>query len=54
MIGDDEGVILEEDSEEEEGYLFAGQGNLFVLHSIVCMLLLPLTHVVFYHFNRGH
>ena len=24
---EDEGVILEEDSEDEEGYMFAGQGN---------------------------
>ncbi|KAM0870495.1 hypothetical protein ACQ4PT_039966 [Festuca glaucescens] len=28
--GEDEGVILEEDSEDEEGYMFAGQGNLIM------------------------
>ncbi|KAM0826646.1 hypothetical protein ACQ4PT_068723 [Festuca glaucescens] len=27
---EDEGVILEEDSEDEEGYMFAGQGNLIM------------------------
>ncbi|KAM0919130.1 hypothetical protein ACQ4PT_008511 [Festuca glaucescens] len=28
--GEDEGVILEEDSEDEEDYMFAGQGNLIM------------------------
>ncbi|KAM0928310.1 hypothetical protein ACQ4PT_002406 [Festuca glaucescens] len=28
--GEDEGVILEEDSEDEEGYMFVGQGNLIM------------------------
>ena len=28
MIGEEDGVILEDDSEDEEGYVFAGQGNL--------------------------
>ena len=27
MVGEDEGVVLEDDSEDEEGYVFAGQGN---------------------------
>ena len=29
MIGEGEGVVLEDDSEDEEGYVFAGQGNFF-------------------------
>ena len=37
MIGEDEGVILEEDSEDEEGYIFAGQGNLLMFHVIMCI-----------------
>ncbi|KAM0918150.1 hypothetical protein ACQ4PT_008792 [Festuca glaucescens] len=34
--GEDEGVILEEDSEDEEGYMFAGQGNLIMFQAISC------------------
>jgi hypothetical protein len=34
--GEDEGVILEEDSEDEEGFMCAGQGNLIMLHAILC------------------
>jgi hypothetical protein len=35
-IGEAEGVILEEDSKDEEGYVFARQGNLLMFHIIVC------------------
>ena len=37
MIGEDEGVILEEDSEDEEGYVFAGQGNFLMFQIIFCV-----------------
>ena len=36
VIDDEEGVILEEDSEDEEGYMFAGQGSFFMFHIVVC------------------
>ena len=37
MIGEDEGVILEDDSDDEEGYVFAGQGNFIRFSAIVCI-----------------
>ena len=37
MIGEDEGVILEDDSDDEEGYVFAGQGNFLIFPVIVCI-----------------
>jgi hypothetical protein len=36
MIGEDEGVILEEDSEDEEGYVFTGTGDFLMFHIITC------------------
>ena len=37
MIGEDDGVILEEDSEDEEGYVFAGHGNFPMFPVITCI-----------------
>jgi hypothetical protein len=34
VTGDEEGVILEEDSEDEEGYMFAGMGILIMFHDV--------------------
>ena len=36
-IGDGEGVILEDDSEDEEGYMFAGMGILIMFHDVACI-----------------
>ena len=36
QIGGEEGVILEEDSEDEEGYMFAGNGTLDMFHVVAC------------------
>ena len=35
-IGDGEGVIEEDDSEDEEGYMFAGIGTLDMFHVVAC------------------
>jgi hypothetical protein len=37
LIGEGEGVILEEDSEDEEGYMFAGQGNVLMSRIMACI-----------------
>ena len=36
MIEDDEGVILEEDS-DDEGYMFAGQGKFLIFIATLCI-----------------
>jgi hypothetical protein len=35
-IGGEEGVILEDDSEDEEGYMFAGIGTFIMFHVVAC------------------
>ena len=37
--GDDDGVIFEEDSEDEEGYMFDGQGTFDIV--------LPSVHILY-------
>ena len=37
MIGEEDGVILEDDSEDEEGYVFAGRGSFLMFTFIVCL-----------------
>lgn len=53
--GYEEGVILEEDSEDEEGYMFAGQGTFLMFHVVTYISCACFqTHVINYHFRGGH
>jgi hypothetical protein len=48
MIGEDDDIILEEDSKDEEGYMLAGQGNLLMFHIVSCAHIVDIfrAHVV--------
>jgi hypothetical protein len=46
--GEDDDVILEVDSEDEEGYVFAGHGNFLMFQLSTCIYIAHIswTHVV--------
>jgi hypothetical protein len=56
MIGEDDGIILEEDSKDEEGYMLAGQGNFLMFHIISRAHIADIfrARVVNYHFRRSY